>query len=85
MSRVDLDDRAAIPAGDLAHGEKKRLELAMALAMRPALVLLDEPTAGMNAHETAAIAGIVRETRRRRRRRSSSSTTSTSCAASPTW
>ena len=33
----------------------------MALAMRPALILLDEPTAGMNAHETAAIAGIVRE------------------------
>ena len=61
MSRVDLEDRAAIPAGDLAHGEKKRLELAMALAMRPALVLLDEPTAGMNAHETAAIAGIVRD------------------------
>ena len=33
----------------------------MALAMRPTLILLDEPTAGMNARETAAIAGIVRE------------------------
>jgi branched-chain amino acid transport system ATP-binding protein len=61
MERVGLADRAAIPAGDLAHGEKKRLELAMALAMRPSLILLDEPTAGMNAHETAAIADIVRD------------------------
>jgi ABC-type branched-subunit amino acid transport system ATPase component len=61
MERVGLADRSAVPAGDLAHGEKKRLELAMALAMRPALILLDEPTAGMNAHETASIAGIVRE------------------------
>jgi urea transport system ATP-binding protein len=61
MARVGLAERAAIPAGELAHGEKKRLELAMALAMRPALILLDEPTAGMNAHETAAIAGIVRD------------------------
>jgi ABC-type branched-subunit amino acid transport system ATPase component len=61
LARVGLDGRAALAAGDLAHGEKKRLELAMALAMRPALILLDEPTAGMNAHETAAIAAIVRE------------------------
>jgi ABC-type branched-subunit amino acid transport system ATPase component len=61
MAQVGLADRATVPAGDLAHGEKKRLELAMALAMRPALILLDEPTAGMNAHETASIAGIVRE------------------------
>jgi ABC-type branched-subunit amino acid transport system ATPase component len=61
MERVGLADRAAIPAGYLAHGEKKRLELAMVLAMRPSLILLDEPTAGMNAHETAAVAGIVRD------------------------
>jgi branched-chain amino acid transport system ATP-binding protein len=61
MWQVGLEERATVPAGDLAHGEKKRLELAMALAMRPSLILLDEPTAGMNAHETASIAGIVRE------------------------
>jgi ABC-type branched-subunit amino acid transport system ATPase component len=61
LRQVGLEEREAISAGDLAHGEKKRLELAMALAMRPALILLDEPTAGMNAHETEAIAGIVRE------------------------
>ena len=61
MTRVGLMERSVIAGGDLAHGEKKRLELAMALAMQPALTLLDEPTAGMNAHETAAIAGIVRD------------------------
>ncbi len=61
LARVELLGRVDILAGDLAHGEKKRLELAMALAMRPRLILLDEPTAGMNAHESEAIAGIVCE------------------------
>jgi ABC-type branched-subunit amino acid transport system ATPase component len=60
LTLVGLEERSRVLAGDLAHGEKKRLELAMALAMRPALILLDEPTAGMNARETEAIAAIVR-------------------------
>jgi ABC-type branched-subunit amino acid transport system ATPase component len=61
LERVSLLDRARVRGGDVSHGEKKRLELAMALAMRPKLILLDEPTAGMNAHETGEIAKIVRE------------------------
>jgi branched-chain amino acid transport system ATP-binding protein len=61
LARVGLDEREHVLAENLAHGEKKRLEMAMALAMRPRLVLLDEPTAGMNAHETEAVAAIVRE------------------------
>jgi ABC-type branched-subunit amino acid transport system ATPase component len=61
LQRLSLLERSHVLGGDLAHGEKKRLELAMGLAMRPRLVLLDEPTAGMNAHETEAIARIVRE------------------------
>lgn len=61
LDRVGLMERSQMIGGDLAHGEKKRLELAMALAMRPQLILLDEPTAGMNAHETGDIARIVRE------------------------
>jgi branched-chain amino acid transport system ATP-binding protein len=61
LERAGLLERSSVRGGDLAHGEKKRLELAMALAMRPRLILLDEPTAGMNAHETEAIARIVRE------------------------
>jgi branched-chain amino acid transport system ATP-binding protein len=61
LTRVGLHERAQVLGESLAHGEKKRLELAMTLAMRPRLVLLDEPTAGMNAHETDAVATIVRE------------------------
>jgi branched-chain amino acid transport system ATP-binding protein len=61
LARVGLEEREQVLGENLAHGEKKRLELAMALAMRPRLVLLDEPTAGMNAHETDAVATIVRE------------------------
>ena len=61
LTRVGLHEREQVLGENLAHGEKKRLELAMALAMRPRLVLLDEPTAGMNAHETDAVATIVRE------------------------
>jgi len=61
LARVGLHQRGEVLAENLAHGEKKRLEMAMALAMRPRLVLLDEPTAGMNAHETEAVAIIVRE------------------------
>ena len=61
LARVGLQERGDVRGGDLAHGEKKRLELAMALAIRPRLILLDEPTAGMNAHETEAIASIVRD------------------------
>ena len=61
LARVGLHEREQILAENLAHGEKKRLEMAMALAMRPRLVLLDEPTAGMNAHETDVVATIVRE------------------------
>jgi ABC-type branched-subunit amino acid transport system ATPase component len=61
LQRVGLRERSQKRGGDLAHGEKKRLELAMVIAMQPRLILLDEPTAGMNAHETASIAGIVRQ------------------------
>ena len=65
LEQVALHDRAGVLGKDLAHGEKKRLELAMAIAMQPQLILLDEPTAGMNAHETRAVAAIVRDLARR--------------------
>jgi branched-chain amino acid transport system ATP-binding protein len=49
---VGLDARADTLAGNLAHGEQRALEIAMALATRPRLMLLDEPVAGMGAEET---------------------------------
>ena len=51
LVRLLLDDRAEIRAGDLSHGEKRALEIAIALALRPKAFLLDEPMAGMGTGE----------------------------------
>ena len=55
-----LGRKLHVPAGELAHGEKQRLEIAMLLAVEADLILLDEPTAGMSKGETAAVADLVR-------------------------
>ena len=52
LEEVGLGARAGLPAGSLAHGEQRALEIAIALATRPRLMLLDEPVAGMGAEET---------------------------------
>jgi branched-chain amino acid transport system ATP-binding protein len=60
LAEVGLADRAGIVAASLAHGEQRQLEIAMALAIRPRLILLDEPTAGMGAEESAAMVALLR-------------------------
>ncbi len=54
LERVGLIARAATPAGKLSHGEKRQLEIAIALALEPRLMLLDEPFAGLGPDETRA-------------------------------
>jgi branched-chain amino acid transport system ATP-binding protein len=51
LERFRLEDRAADLAGELSHGEQQWLEIAMALAAKPRLLLLDEPTGGMSPEE----------------------------------
>jgi branched-chain amino acid transport system ATP-binding protein len=53
LAQVGLAERANVTAAHLAHGEKRALEIAMALATKPRLLLLDEPTAGMGSDDSA--------------------------------
>jgi len=59
LERVGLGGRQATPARALSHGERRQLELAVALARRPRVLLLDEPTAGMSPAETARITELI--------------------------
>ncbi|WP_136619090.1 MULTISPECIES: ATP-binding cassette domain-containing protein [Mesorhizobium] len=59
LELVALTNRAATLAGELAHGQKQWLEIGMALAIEPRLLLLDEPTAGMTPQETLATAEML--------------------------
>ncbi|HYS49096.1 MAG TPA: ABC transporter ATP-binding protein [Xanthobacteraceae bacterium] len=60
LGEVGLAPRAHVPAGHLSHGEKRALELAIALAMAPKLLLLDEPMAGTGREESGRLVGLLR-------------------------
>jgi ABC-type branched-subunit amino acid transport system ATPase component len=60
LSRVGLASRAEERASNLSYGEQRRVEIARALASSPRVMLLDEPTAGMNPGEVAPLAGLIR-------------------------
>jgi ABC-type branched-subunit amino acid transport system ATPase component len=60
LERVGLGDVADRPAGELAYGQQRMLELARVIGGDPAVVLLDEPSAGLNAAETDVLAGHLR-------------------------
>ena len=59
LGQVGLSDKAASLAGQLSHGEQRALELAMALATRPRLLLLDEPMAGTGPEESARMVELI--------------------------
>jgi branched-chain amino acid transport system ATP-binding protein len=64
LSRLGLEQRADVVVSELSHGEQRELELAVALATSPQLLLLDEPMAGLGATESARMVKLLQELRR---------------------
>jgi branched-chain amino acid transport system ATP-binding protein len=64
LQRVGLADRADVVVSRLSHGEQRELELAVALATRPQLLLLDEPMAGLGVTESASMVKLLQELRK---------------------
>ena len=61
LDMVKLLDKKDVMAGNLSHGDKKNLEIGMAFALEPELLLLDEPTAGMSPMETRETVALIKE------------------------
>jgi branched-chain amino acid transport system ATP-binding protein len=64
LERVGLAAKAQVKAKDLSYGDRRALEIALALAARPKLLFLDEPTAGLGTEATARIAALIAELKR---------------------
>jgi branched-chain amino acid transport system ATP-binding protein len=64
LKRVGLEKRADVTVSELSHGEQRELELAVALATKPQLLLLDEPMAGLGITESQRMVGLLKELRR---------------------
>jgi branched-chain amino acid transport system ATP-binding protein len=64
LARVGLRDQASVAAGRLSYGDRRRLDIAIALAQRPRILFLDEPTAGLGADAVARLADLLRELKR---------------------
>lgn len=63
LAMVGLDGREGMLAGSLAHGDKRKLDLALLLCADPAVLLLDEPTAGVSAEEVPVMLDVIRRIR----------------------
>ncbi len=63
LDRIGLLDRADDAAGNLPYGDQRRLEIARAMCTEPALLCLDEPAAGLNARESAALSELLQSIR----------------------
>ncbi len=64
LARVGLEKRADVPVAELSHGEQRELELAVALATNPQLLLLDEPMAGLGVTESARMVELLKDLRK---------------------
>ena len=67
LASLGLGDRADVPAATLPHGDQRLLEIAMAVAQEPELLLLDEPTQGLSPEDTRATVDVIRRIARERR------------------
>ena len=65
LAQVGLAARAPVTAGSMSHGEQRQLELAIALATNPNLLLLDEPMAGMGAEDSAHVVTLLNQMKRK--------------------
>jgi len=63
LALVGLEGRTHVPALALSHGDKRKLELAIVLAMEPQILLLDEPTSGLSAEDVPAMVDLIRRLR----------------------
>jgi branched-chain amino acid transport system ATP-binding protein len=68
LARVELETQAGVPAGALAHGEKRRLEIAMLLAADKPVLLLDEPMAGLSAEHVPQLVELIRSVHEQERK-----------------
>jgi branched-chain amino acid transport system ATP-binding protein len=59
LEQVGMGDSADVPVAELAHGERRQLELAMAMSLEPKVLLLDEPLAGVSKAESETIVGLL--------------------------
>jgi branched-chain amino acid transport system ATP-binding protein len=66
LERVKLQARAALPAAALPHGDQRKLEVAILLALEPRIFMFDEPTAGMSVDEVPVILDLIEEIREQR-------------------
>ena len=64
LTRVGLGQRGDVPVSELSHGEQRELELAVALATKPQLLLLDEPMAGLGVTESVRMVALLKELRK---------------------
>ena len=64
LAKVGLGGRERTNASDLSYGERRALEIGMALAMEPRLLFLDEPTSGLGTEATRSLASLIREIRK---------------------
>ncbi|MGB9905504.1 MAG: ABC transporter ATP-binding protein [Desulfotomaculales bacterium] len=68
LELVELTKKADFPAAALTHGEKRKLEIAIVLAMEPEVLLLDEPTAGVSLEEVPAMLSLLQSLKEKRNR-----------------